>query len=56
MINIKDITIISLNILPVTDFRSTQNLPQIHMQLRVGSIRREGDLTHKYQVYILHSH
>ena len=47
MINIKDITIISLNILPVTDFRSTQNLLQTHMQLRVGSFRREGDLRHK---------
>ena len=47
MIHTKDITIISLNTLPVTDFRSTQNLPQIHMQLRVGSIRREGDLRHK---------
>ena len=47
MIYIKEITIISLNTLPVTDFRSTQNLLQIHMQLKVGSIRREGDLTHK---------
>ena len=47
MINIKDITIISLNILPVTDFRSTQNLLQIHMQRKVDSLRREGDLRHE---------
>ena len=47
MIYIKEITIISLNTLPVTDFRSTQNLPQIHMHLKVGSIGREGDLPHK---------
>ena len=47
MIHIKEITIISLNTLPVTDFRSTQNLPQIHLQLKVGSIKREGDLIHR---------
>ena len=47
MIHIKEITIISLNTLPVTDFRSKQNLPQLHMQLRVGSIKREGDLIHR---------
>ena len=46
MIHLKEITI-SLNTLPVTKLRSTQNLPQIHMQLRVDSIKREGDLTHK---------
>ena len=47
MVHLKEITIILLNTLPVTEFRSTQNLPQIHVQLRVGSIKSEGDLTHK---------
>ena len=43
-IHLTEITIL----LPVTEFRSTQNLPQIHMQLMVGSIfKRDGDLIHK---------
>ena len=47
MIYTKEITIISLNTLAVTDFWSTQILPQIHIQLKVGSISRKVDLTHK---------
>ena len=46
MIHLKEI-IILLNTLPVAKFRSTENLPQIHMQLTAGSIKREGALTHK---------
>ena len=49
MIHLKEIAVILLNTEPVTEFRtrSTQDLPQIHMQLGVGSIKREWDLTHK---------
>ena len=53
MMHLKEITIILLNTLPVAEFRSTQNLPQMRMQLRVGSIKREGDLTHLHTTYSL---
>ena len=42
-IHLTEIIILS----PVTELRSTLNLPQIHMQLMVGSIKRDGDLIHK---------